>query len=110
MEGAATSLCAGIYQGENAFAGSPKVLELFRSNRVLKAGHLHWAVPGSAPHSARRVFSDSPLTVQMVRIMLVTDALLTACSSGSIVCLTCHACLARNMTCKYVLRFLKNQQ
>ncbi|KAL3149929.1 hypothetical protein ABBQ38_013292 [Trebouxia sp. C0009 RCD-2024] len=47
-------------------ARSPKVLELFRSNRVLKAGRLHWALPDCTPHSARRVFSDSPLTVQMV--------------------------------------------
>ena len=53
--------------GGDACAGSPKVLELFRSNRVLKAGRLHWAIPDCAPHSARRVFSDSPLTVPMVR-------------------------------------------
>lgn len=63
---------SGIFHEESTFAGSPKVLELFRSNRALKAGRLHWAVPGSAPHSARRVFSDSPLTVQMVRLAPVT--------------------------------------
>lgn len=69
LDGAATSLYAGIYQDENAYAGSPKVLELFRSNRVLKGGRLHWAVPGcgALPGTARRVFSDNPLTVQMVR-------------------------------------------
>lgn len=53
--------------GGDACAGSPKVLELFRSNRVVKAGRLHWAILDCAPHSARRVFSDSPLTVPMVR-------------------------------------------
>lgn len=49
-----------------ACAGSPKVLELFRSNRALKGGRLHWALPDCAPQSSRRVFNDCPLTVQMV--------------------------------------------
>lgn len=47
-------------------ARSPKVLELFRSNRALKGGRLHWALPDCAPQSSRRVFNDCPLTVQMV--------------------------------------------
>ena len=51
-------------------AGSPSALDLFRSNRVLQQGRLHWSSPGkSTPHSPRRVFSETPLSVQMVRTL-----------------------------------------
>jgi len=51
-----------------AIAGSPKVLDLFRSNRVLKEGRLHWSAPASSTaKTSLRVFTETPLSVQMVR-------------------------------------------
>lgn len=50
-----------------ALVGSPRVLELFRSNRVLKGGQLHWSlVTDSAAQCSFRVFSEIPLSIRMV--------------------------------------------
>lgn len=65
---AATQSNSTYRQQFNTLAsGSPRVLELFRSNRVLKGGQLHWSlVTDSAAQCSFRVFSEIPLSIRMV--------------------------------------------
>ncbi|KAL0037272.1 hypothetical protein WJX79_009376 [Trebouxia sp. C0005] len=56
-----------MHQFKTLASRSPKVLDLFRSNRVLKGGQLHWSPPASSTATASlRVFTETPLSVQMV--------------------------------------------
>ncbi|DBA95532.1 TPA: hypothetical protein ACH3X3_013388 [Trebouxia sp. C0006] len=65
----AQSKSAATYRQQfNTLASrSPKVLDLFRSNRVLKGGQLHWSAPASSTaKTSLRVFTETPLSVRMV--------------------------------------------
>ena len=75
--------CVWSHLAVSCYTGSPSALDLFRSNRVLLRGHLHWSEPSSAtlPQAPRRIFAETPLSVQMVSMTSICSCQSCCCTA-----------------------------